>query len=67
MNHLGCELLADLEDAGIHFTLGRHRDETVLASLTLAGERVESDVFDDGHTRWHGSKAWKRSSAERSW
>lgn len=43
----------------IHFTLGRHREDTVLVTLTLVGERVEVDVFDDGHmevSRFPGSE-----------
>ncbi|HYM62947.1 MAG TPA: hypothetical protein VEZ11_18820 [Thermoanaerobaculia bacterium] len=43
------ELLGDLEASHIHFTLGRCRPDTVLVTLTLVGERVEIDVFDDGH------------------
>ena len=49
MNHALFTLLAELEAAKIHFTLGRHRPDTVLVTLTFVGERVEVDVFDDGH------------------
>ena len=49
MSHPLFELLSRLESARIHFTLGRHRPDTVLVALTLVGERVEIDVFDDGH------------------
>jgi hypothetical protein len=42
-------LLRELELAKIHFTLGRFREETILVTLTLVGERVEVDVFEDGH------------------
>jgi hypothetical protein len=52
-------LLRDLEAASIHFTLGRYREDTVLVTLTLVGERVEVDVFDDGHmevSRFPGSE-----------
>jgi hypothetical protein len=41
-------LLSALESAKIHFILGRHRPDTVLVTLTLVGERVEIDVFEDG-------------------
>ncbi|MFC3146227.1 hypothetical protein [Piscinibacterium candidicorallinum] len=41
-------LLARLEANGIHFTIGRHRPDTVMLTLTLVGERVEIDVFEDG-------------------
>lgn len=49
MNHPLFALLSELEAGGIHFTLGRHRPDTVLVTLTLVGERVEVDVFEDGH------------------
>jgi hypothetical protein len=41
--------LQRLENAKIHFTLARHREGSVLVTLTLVGERVEIDVFEDGH------------------
>lgn len=53
-------LLSRLEAAKIHFTIGRYRPDTVLVTLTLVGERVEVDVFDDGHmevARFAGSEA----------
>lgn len=49
MSHALYKLLSDLESEKIHFTLGRHRPDTILVTLTLLGERVEIDVFDDGH------------------
>jgi hypothetical protein len=49
MGHPLYELLAKLEDASIHYTLARTRPDTVRVNLTLVGERVEVDVFDDGH------------------
>jgi hypothetical protein len=48
MSHPLYELLSRLEAAHIHFTVARHRPDTVLVTLTLVGERVEVDVFDDG-------------------
>jgi hypothetical protein len=59
MTHPLFDLLRKLESAKIHFTLGRHRDDTILVTLTLVGERVEIDVFDDGHmevSRFPGSE-----------
>lgn len=49
MSHNLYKLLRDLEAAKIPFTLGRHRSDSVLIALTLVGERVEIDVFEDGH------------------
>lgn len=42
-------LMRELEAASIHFTLGRHRADTLLVTITLPGERIEVDVFEDGH------------------
>jgi hypothetical protein len=59
MSHPLYQLLRRLEDAKIHFTVARHREDTVLVTLTLVGERVEIDVFEDGHmevSRFPGSE-----------
>jgi hypothetical protein len=59
MSHPIYSLLRKLEDAKIHFTLGRHREDSVLVTLTLVGERVEVDVFADGRmeiSRFPGSE-----------
>ena len=59
MSHSLYQLLNRLEQARIHFTLGRYRDDTILVTLTLVGERVEIDVFEDGHmevSRFKGSE-----------
>jgi len=42
-------LLSKLESAGLNFTLSRSRPDTVLVTLTVVGERIEIDVFEDGH------------------
>jgi len=49
MSHPLYELLQRLELARIPLTLGRYRDDSVLVSLTVVGERIEVDVFEDGH------------------
>ena len=49
MSHPLYSLLRKLEDAHIYFSLSRNRDDTVLVTMTVVGERVEVDVFDDGH------------------
>jgi hypothetical protein len=59
-DHALFNLLSELDAARIHFTLARHRSDTVLVILTLPGERVEVDVFDDGHmevSRFRGNEA----------
>lgn len=49
MSHPLFELLSELENARIHFTLGRYRPDAVLVTLVVVGERIEIDVFEDGH------------------
>ncbi len=49
MSHPLYKLMRELEAASIHFVIGRYREDTVLVTLTLVGERVEIDVFEDGH------------------
>ena len=49
MNHPLFDLLASLDAAKIHYELARHRDDTVMVTLTFVGERVEVVVFSDGH------------------
>lgn len=49
MSHSLYSLLRKLEGARIHFTLARHREDSVLVTITLVGERIEVDVFEDGH------------------
>ncbi|AOI94859.1 hypothetical protein [Burkholderia sp. LA-2-3-30-S1-D2] len=48
MTHALYELLRDLDDRRLFYTLGRHRPDTILISITVPGERIEIDVFDDG-------------------
>lgn len=49
MTHALYELLRNLDDRGLFYTLGRHRPDTILVSITVPGERIEIDVFEDGH------------------
>jgi hypothetical protein len=59
MSHPLYELLRSLEETSIHFSIARHREDTVLVTLTLVGERVEIDVFEDGRmdvSRFPGSE-----------
>jgi hypothetical protein len=49
MSHPLYDLLLRLEDIKVPFTLSRNRSDSLLVTLTLVGERVEIDVFEDGH------------------
>jgi hypothetical protein len=59
MTHPFFKLLRDLDDASIPFTIARDREDTVRLNVTLVGERLEIDVFEDGHmevSRFRGSE-----------
>jgi hypothetical protein len=49
MNHPLYDLLKKLDESKIYYSLSRNRDDTVMVSITFVGERVEAEVFSDGH------------------
>ena len=54
------DLVDQLDAESYHYVLSRHRPETILVTVTLVGERLEIDVFDDGHmevSRFKGNEA----------
>ncbi len=59
MVHPLFKLLRRLDTAHYSYSLARHRDESVMVTVTFVGERVEIDVFEDGHmevSRFPGSE-----------
>jgi hypothetical protein len=59
MTHPLFKLLSRLDAARYHYSMSRHRADTVLVTVTFVGERVEVDVFEDGHmevSRFPGSE-----------
>jgi hypothetical protein len=59
MSHPLFRLLLALDLAPLHYTLARDRHDTVRVNITLVGERMEVDVFEDGHievSRFLGSE-----------
>ncbi len=60
MPHALYSLLADLDAARVHYAISRDRTDSVLVTITFVGERVEVDVFDDGHmeiSRFQGGES----------
>jgi hypothetical protein len=49
LTHPLYDLLKRLDEANFYYSLNRHRDDTVLVTIAFVGERVEIDVFNDGH------------------
>jgi hypothetical protein len=49
-----------IEDANLHFYIERTRPDTVRLSVTLVGERIEIDIFEDDHleiSRFRGNES----------
>ncbi len=42
------QLLRKLDLAKIHYSIARHREDSVMLTITLVGERIEVDVFENG-------------------
>jgi len=60
MSHPLFDLLIRLDAAHLHYALSRHRPDSIMITITVVGERIEADVFGDGHieiSRFKGSEA----------
>lgn len=49
MTHALFDLLKKLDSAKYYYTMSRHRTDSILVTISWVGERVEVDVFEDGH------------------
>jgi hypothetical protein len=49
MSHSLFDLLNKLDNAKVAYALSRQRSESILVSITVVGQRIEIDVFEDGH------------------
>jgi len=52
LSHPLYEILSLLEKEKLWFRVDRHRDDTVMITVTVVGERLEIDVFEDGHVEF---------------
>ncbi|MBB3564337.1 hypothetical protein FHX06_005701 [Rhizobium sp. BK512] len=43
------EVLKRLDEAKVHYFIGRYRSDTIDITATVVGERVEITVFEDDH------------------
>ncbi len=43
------ETMKALEAARLHFFIMRTRPDTITLSVTIVGERIEIDIFEDDH------------------
>jgi hypothetical protein len=59
LSHPLFELLERLDKAKLYYILSRNRDDAISVRVSFVGERVEVDVFKDGHmevTRFLGTE-----------
>lgn len=52
MTHQLYRTLRLLDEQRLWYRIDRHRDESVMITVTIVGERLEIDVFEDGHTEF---------------
>lgn len=52
MSHRLYRLLSLLDEQRLYYRVDRHRDCTVMITVTVVGERLEIDVFEDGHVEF---------------
>lgn len=45
-------LLRALETKKLYYVLSRHRDDSIMITVTDVGKRVEIDVFEDNHIEY---------------
>jgi hypothetical protein len=54
------ETIEALEAARLHFFIMRTRPDTLTLSVTIVGERIEIDIFEDNHleiSRFRGDES----------
>ena len=59
MTHALFSLIQFLEEQRLWFRIDRLRPDSVMVTVTLVGERLEIDVFEDGHfeySRFRGNE-----------
>lgn len=60
MSHTLYRVLRTLDVQKLYYRVDRHRPDSVMITVTVVGERLEIDVFEDGHvefSRFRGNEA----------
>ena len=52
LSHTLYRILRLLDEQRLWYRVDRHREDTVMISVTVVGERLEIDVFEDGHVEF---------------
>lgn len=52
LSHTLYRILGLLDEQRLWYRMDRHRADTVMITVTVVGERLEIDVFEDGHVEF---------------
>jgi hypothetical protein len=52
LSHTLYRLLRLLDEQRLWYRIERHREDSVMIAVTAVGERLEIDVFEDGHVEF---------------
>lgn len=52
LSHALYRILGSLDEQRLWYRIDRHRADTVMITVTVVGERLEIDVFEDGHVEF---------------
>ena len=52
MSHELYHVLRLLDEQHLWYRVDRHRPDSVMITVTIVGERLEIDVFEDGHVEF---------------
>ena len=67
MTHTLYQMVRLLEEQKLWYRVDRHRHESIMLTVTIVGERLEVDVFEDGHiefSRFKGDESVNSDAAE---
>ena len=67
MAHRLYQLLQFLDRVQARYVLSRHRDDTVMVTVTLVGQRIEIEIFEDEHiefSRFSGDESVESRETE---
>lgn len=52
LSHALYRILRLLDEQRLWYRVDRHREDSVMIAVTVVGERLEIDVFEDGHVEF---------------
>jgi len=67
MGHPLYRMLRLIENQRLWYRIDRHREDSVMITVTAVGERLEIDIFEDGHvefSRFKGDESVESDAVE---